>query len=168
MDLISPQQREEVLWEGEPQEVRKLELRDGYGMDSELLDAWRAGDPDGFVERAIADHTEHLRQKAAEGRPYRRVRVVSEPLSEYQRMAVNIASSYEQLRWLPRRLASSLLLPVNDCLVLDSLVVFNVLDGSDNRAEILLSRDPDLVAAVNTAFEEAWALAIPNGEYKPA
>ncbi|WP_078911124.1 DUF6879 family protein [Streptomyces sp. NRRL WC-3742] len=39
--------------------------------------------------------------KAAAGFPYRRLRVASEPLSEYRRMAVELADPAERLRWLP-------------------------------------------------------------------
>ncbi|MBO2452958.1 hypothetical protein J4573_38110 [Actinomadura barringtoniae] len=165
MESISRQQRSELLWTGDPQEVRKVEMRDRYSVDSGLLNAWRSGDQ-GVVREATSAHTESLKKHEADGYPFRRVRVVSEPLSEYQRMAVDIASVHERLRWLPRRLTSALLLPGNDFFVLDECAIFNVLDGDDEYVDAQVTRDPEVVAALSDAFERAWELAVPNGEYR--
>ena len=49
------------------------------------------------------------------GRSVRRVRIVSEPLSDYQRWSYSIAypmvEAGEDIRWVPRRLVSSVALP---------------------------------------------------------
>lgn len=164
MESISRRQRSELLFQSDPQEIRKVELRDAYEVDSDLLNAWRSGDQ-AFVQKAISEHTESLKRHEADGHPFRRVRVVSEPLSEYQRMAVEVASTYERLRWLPRRFTSDLLLPGNDFFVLDSYVIFNILDGNDEYVDVQLTRDPEVVSALSAAFEQAWELAVPNGVY---
>ncbi|MFE9424510.1 DUF6879 family protein [Kitasatospora sp. NPDC006697] len=166
MELISASRRIELLF-GEPaQEVRKLELRDFYEVDRPLFDAWRSGDR-AMVEETMRGHRAFLTGKAAAGFPYRRVRVVSEPLSEYQRMAVELADPEERLRWLPRSLVSAVPLPGNDCLIRDDMVVFNLLGGDDRQAGIQLSTDPAVVGFCTDAFERAWSLGIPNGTYKP-
>ncbi|MFJ9773859.1 DUF6879 family protein [Kitasatospora sp. NPDC101157] len=166
MELISAPRRIELLF-GEPaQEVRKLELRDFYEVDRPLFEAWRSGDR-GTVEETMRGHRAFLTGKAAAGFPYRRVRVVSEPLSDYQRMAVELADPAERLRWLPRPLVSALPLPGNDCLIRDDLVVFNLIGGDNQQTDIQLSTDPDVVRFCNEAFEQAWSLGVPNGEYKP-
>ncbi|MFI6298869.1 DUF6879 family protein [Nonomuraea sp. NPDC050790] len=169
MELISVEQRSALIWAGKP--FLKLELRDTYAIDAELFDAWRRGD-EATVSRFVDAWRDKVASEVAAGRPIRRVRVVSEPLSEYQRMAVDISGSAvdagEELRWLPRRLASSLALPGNDCFVLEDLVIFNVLGGSDERSEIQLFRDPEVVSLCRNAFSAAWDLAIPHREYKPA
>ncbi|MFI9558502.1 DUF6879 family protein [Nonomuraea endophytica] len=169
MELISAEQRSELIWAGRP--FLKLELRDSYAFDAELFDAWRRGDGE-TVNRFISAWRDRVASEVAAGRRIRRVRVVSEPLSEYQRMAVDISGSAveagEELRWLPRRLVSALPLPGNDCFILDDLVVFNVLGGNDERTQIQLFRDLDVVRFCKDAFTAAWDLAIRHPEYKPA
>ncbi|MDH6579527.1 DUF6879 family protein [Kitasatospora sp. MAP5-34] len=166
MELISASRRLELLF-GEPaQEVRKLELRDFYEVDRPLFEAWRSDDRE-TVEETMRGHRAFLAGKAALGFPYRRVRVISEPLSEYQRMAVELADPEEGLRWLPRPLVSAVPLPGNDCLIRDDLVIFNLIGGDNQQTEIQLSTDPDVVGFCNDAFERAWSLGVPNGKYKP-
>lgn len=167
MELISPQQRTELLWGGSPTDVLKLELHDHYDVDRELFEAWRDGNTV-VVEQAKEGHRESLAGKLAEGWGYRRLRVVSEPLSDYQKMAVEIANPVEQLRWLPRPRVSAVPLPGNDCLIRHDLVIFNLMGGANQQTETQLSRDPGVIRFCWESFEEAWQLAVPNGEYKPA
>ncbi|GAA0914903.1 hypothetical protein GCM10009560_08740 [Nonomuraea longicatena] len=148
------------------QEVRKLELRDHYDVDRALLDAWRSG-MHKDIEEAMSSHREFLAEKEALGFPYRRVRIISEPLSEYQRMAIEIASPEERLRWLPRSRVSAEPLPGNDCLIRDDLVIFNLIGGDNQSGAIQLTTDPEAVRFCVDAFERAWSLGIPNGRYKP-
>lgn len=132
MELISAEQRTELLY-GEPvQEVRKLELHDFYESDRSLFEAWRSGDHS-TVNRTMEANLESRAARATDGFGYRRVRVISEPLSAYQRMAVEIGHADPDLRWLPRSKVSAVALPGNDCLIRDDLVIFNVLDGDKNR-----------------------------------
>ncbi|GAA2640648.1 hypothetical protein SMC26_44655 [Actinomadura fulvescens] len=166
MELISAARRLELLF-GEPaQEVRKLELRDFYEVDRSLFESWRSGDRE-TVDKTMKRHRDSRAERVARGFPFRRVRVISEPLSEYQRMAVQIADPQERLRWLPRAKVSAVPMPGNDCLIRDDLVVFNLVGGDNQQTEIQLSTDADVVRFCNDAFEQAWSLAIPNGEYKP-
>jgi hypothetical protein len=74
----------------------------------------------------------------------------------------------EALRWLPRRLVSTVPLPGNDYMVLDGeIVLFNILDGNDDRVDVHMSADPDVVKFCLDAFERAWELAIPHYDYRP-
>lgn len=166
MELISADRLAEVLFTEPAQEIRKLEMRDHYEIDRELFDAWKSGDT-ATVATTMAGHREGSRKREARGFEYRRVRLVSEPLSEYQRMAIEIANPAERLRWLPRPQASALALPVNDCLIRNDLVIFILLDGENQQAGCQLSTDPGVVKSCNEAFERAWACGIPNGEYQP-
>lgn len=168
MESISPEQRSALLWAGRP--FLKLELRDSYAIDDALFDAWRRGD-DQAVAESMAPWLKQVETVIAAGLRLRRVRVVSEPLSEYQRTLFDIShfgvDVGEELRWLPRRLVSGLPLPGNDTFVMDDLVMFNVHGGNDEQVEIQLDRDPDLVEFCRNAFESAWELATPHHEYKP-
>jgi hypothetical protein len=169
MELISVEQRAELIWAGSP--FLKLELRDRYAIDDDLLRAWRRGDDEAITEY-FAPWLDRIASEVAAGRRVRRVRVVSEPLSEYQRTLVDVSGwgvdAGEELRWLPRRLVSALPLPGNDCFVLDDSVIFNVLGGNDERTEIQLHHEPETVTFCRDAFEAAWDLATPHREYKPA
>lgn len=91
--------------------------------------------------------------------------MISEPLSEYQRMLIEIANSEERLRWLPRPQASAIALPVNDCLIREEAVVFNLIGGDNQSVGIQLSTDPAVVRLCLDAFEQAWSIATPNGMY---
>jgi uncharacterized protein DUF6879 len=168
MESISIERRHE-LYEG-AREVLKIELRDYYAINANRIEAWRSGD----METASAGYRTHAANMAADrarGKVFRRVRVVSEPLSEYQRMAVTFSGlgveQGEDLRWLPRRLVSAVPLPGNDSFVLDGeTAMFNLLGGSDERAGVQMSRDPEVVKFCRDAFDIAYSLAIPHGEYR--
>ncbi|MGY0541398.1 DUF6879 family protein [Nocardioides sp. YJ-D4] len=164
MELISAERRAELLFGQPAQEIRKLEIHDHYGVDQALFDAWRSGDHE-TVTKTMAAHRNDSRQREANGFAYRRVRIVSEPLSEYQRMAIEIANPDEQLRWLPRSKVSALPLPGNDCLIRNDLVLFILLDGANQQAGTQLSTDPAVIEFCNDAFEKAWSLGTPNGDY---
>ncbi|MFI0409103.1 DUF6879 family protein [Actinomadura sp. 3N508] len=169
MELISAEQRK-TLTRG-AREVLKVELRDHYEVDAELLVAWRAGE----TEKLAASYESWrgvIEAETAKGWTFRRVRVVSEPLSDYQRMAVEWSGSAvdagEELRWLPRRLVSAVALPGNDCFVIDGQgVIFNVLDADGSYClEIQYSTDPDVVRYCRDAFAAAWALATPHHAFR--
>jgi hypothetical protein len=166
MELISAERRSELLYSEPAQEIRKLEFQDFYEVDRALFEQWRSGDSAGAI-RTIEGFLESRTKRAANGFGYRRVRIISEPLSEYQRMAVEISRSDPGLRWLPRSQVSTLPMPGNDCLIRNDMVIFNVLDGNANRGEIQLFTDPESIKFCNDAFDLAWSLGTPNGEYAP-
>ncbi|GAA2801756.1 DUF6879 family protein [Kribbella solani] len=168
MESISVQQRRKLITQTRRQ--LKLELRDSYQVDQQDLEAWRAGDH-AALEASYGTWRDEVAAMTSAGRTLRRLRVVSEPLSEYQQMAVRFSGAAvdagENLRWLPRRLTSTVALPGNDCFVLDEkLAMFNVLDGDNDRFEIQLYDDPRVVAFCLNAFETAWSLATPHCEYR--
>ncbi|MBO2452964.1 hypothetical protein J4573_38140 [Actinomadura barringtoniae] len=167
--MISLERRGELLQSA--QEILKVELRDNYAADAGNFAAWRTGGFAGIAEVA-QQWADTVASDLTEGRTWRRVRVVSEPLSEYQRYAYDFAgpavAAGEDMRYLPRRLVSVLPLPGNDCFVLDGEVaMFNVLDGRDDRAEFQVYRDSEAVKFCRDAVTAAFAMAIPHHEYQP-
>lgn len=170
MESISVQRRNELT--AQARTKLKLELRDNYAVDAALLAAWRDGDQAAVAER-MKPFLDKLIGQVASGVALRRIKVVSEPLSEYMRYAVDVSGAAvdvgEDIRWLPRRLTSNLLLPGNDFFVLDDeLALFNVLDGDDGRAEQQLWTEPEVVEQCRAAFEAAWTVAVPHRHYRPA
>ncbi|MBL7493716.1 hypothetical protein I6A60_33825 [Frankia sp. AgB1.9] len=167
MELISTGRRAELI--ANARTVLKVELRDHYAVDRELFVAWQAGSAD-TLDRAAAASRDRVAARVATGMSLRRVKVVSEPLSEYQRFAFDYSAhtvaAGEDIRWLPRRFTSTVLLPGNDFFVLDDdLVIFNVFDGGDNRAEQQLHQDSETVKLCRGAFDAAWAAAVPHQAY---
>ena len=88
-----------------------------------------------------------LREHVKAGRSVRRARVVSEPFSDYQRWSHSIAypmvEAGEDIRWVPRRLVSSVALPGNDFYLFDDrLALFLLYTGNGLSAGMLSSADP--------------------------
>ena len=149
-----------------------LEMRDAYTPNDQRFRDWQAGKL--LPERANPEWSAVVRAHTARGVRFRRTRVVSEPLAPFIRFeyemtaAVNIAAG-EQVRWLPRRRAVDLCLPVNDYWLFDNRLLrlhyFSV-DGEIIEDE--LSDDPSIVELCGHAFEAAWERAIPHNQYRPA
>jgi hypothetical protein len=153
-------------------EAIHLETRDAYGTAVELphLAKWAAGEPDDLAW--LRDWCATVRDAAEHGRSVRRARIVSEPLSDYQRWSHSIAhpmvDAGEDIRWVPRRLVSSIGLPGNDFYLFDGrLVVFLLYAGNGLAADRVTSTDPADLRLCQSAFEAVWKLAIPHREYRP-
>ncbi|OII65515.1 hypothetical protein BJP40_01020 [Streptomyces sp. CC53] len=146
-----------------------LEMRDSYMADP-VFDAWREGRqidlPDGYGEwDALVEET------VARGVILRRARIVSEPVTDYIRWEHSLTGPHniaagETVRWLPRRLASDLMLPGNDLwLIDDRLVLFHWFTGDGEWAGHDFNEDPATVKAVAASFEAVWERAIPHEEF---
>jgi hypothetical protein len=167
---VSDEEFDELLRSGFDRETVHLETRDAYGTAVELpyMAKWAAGEPDdlGWLQGWCGMLREHVK----EGRSVRRARIVSEPLSDYQRWSHSIAlpmvEAGEDIRWVPRRLVSSVALAGNDFYLFDNrLAVFLLYTGNGLSAGRLGSTDlPDL-RLCRSAFESVWALSIPHREY---
>lgn len=109
---------------------------------------------------------------AGRGVAVRRARIVSEPVSDYVLWEhaltgpVNIAAG-EQVRWLPRGLASVLLIPGNPYWVFDQKIVrFSLFEGNGEWSGNQYSDHPEVIVACSAAFEAVWDLAVPHADYK--
>jgi hypothetical protein len=153
-----------------------LELRDAYGVGDEREDFehWRrTGKRDADPASAYwAPWVELIRGTVARGVVVRRARVVSEPVTEYIRYehagtAVNIHAG-EQVRWLPRRLASDIAFPGNDCWVFDGrTVLFNHFTGDGGWSDPCweVRSEPAVAELASAAFEAVWSRAVPHERY---
>ena len=153
-------------------EAVHLEMRDAYGTAVELphMAKWERGEPDDleWLQGWCATLREHVKA----GKSVRRARVVSEPLSNYQRWSYRIADPMvdagEDIRWVPRRLVSSVALPGNDFYLFDDkLAVFLLYSGNGLSAGMLSSSDPADLRLCRSSFEAVWKLSIPHREYQP-
>jgi hypothetical protein len=149
-----------------------LETRDAYGTAIELpyMAKWAAGEPDDLAW--LQDWCATIQRHVDAGRTVQRARIVSEPLSDYQRWSHSIAhpmvDAGEDIRWTPRRKVSSVALPGNDFYLFDGQLVVSLhYSGDGLSAGLTTSADPADIDLCRTAFERVLALSTPHCEYKP-
>lgn len=149
-----------------------LETRDSYGTAIELpyMAMWAAGEHDDLDW--LQDWCAIVRGHVDARRAVRRARIVSEPLSDYQRWSHSIAhpmvDAGEDIRWVPRRLVSSVAMPGNDYYLFDDrLVVFLIYAGNGLAMDRVTSTEPADIQLCRTAFEAVWRYAIAHRDYDP-
>lgn len=150
--------------------VVHLEMRDTYDTTDAAFIRWKE---DSNTDYEWDDWIELVGSAVARGVRFRRLRIVSEPVTDYIRWEHAISDGNiragEELRWLPRRQAFDLMLPGADFFMFDQRIVrynFNAGDGHSLRQYEHVS-DPRMVAQVVAAFEMAWERAIPHEDYHP-
>jgi len=148
-----------------------IEMRDDYTPDDPWFRAWRAGYREEFERRLARSWLDGIRKVISRGVAVRRLRVVSEPVTDYIRFEYDTTRSNidagEQVRWLSRRRAAHLLLPGNDCWVFDNRrVLFNYFDGPGEWAGAGVCDDPGVAARHAAAFEAAWERGVPHEQYR--
>jgi hypothetical protein len=152
-----------------------LEMRDSYAVDYESgpFADWKAG-----VQLDPADRASWWRpwldliaETVARGVVVRRARIVSEPISEYIRYEhsgtfTNVAAG-EQVRWLPRRQASTIALPGNDFWLFDEQWVhWNHFAGDGSSMGEEITDRPAAAKLCADAFEAVWERATPHAQYE--
>jgi uncharacterized protein DUF6879 len=150
-----------------------LETRDSYGTETELphMAKWRRGEPDDFAW--LSWWLEMLRGHRAAGRTCRRARVLSEPVSDYQRWTMSHAQMFidagEDIRYVPRPALATVPLPGSgDFYVFDDEVaLFLHYAGSGTNASFQITEDAQTVRACRQAFEDVWHVATPFRDYRP-
>jgi len=153
-----------------------LELRDTYHVDSEdeSYRRWKDGEPPDPGERE-RPWMQRIRRAVRSGKTIRRVRVVTEPISEYIRFEYdgtpeNIAAG-EDIRWLPRHLTPvDIVFPLEErdwWLFDDSLVAAGHFDDYGRPIGSEISTDPGLIRQCASVRDRLWEIAIPHSEYRP-
>ncbi|WP_026151746.1 DUF6879 family protein [Streptomyces prunicolor] len=152
-----------------------LETRDVYGVEEEDADfaAWRSGQTYDLSDRASWWNGFHqsVADAVARGVTVRRARVVSEPVSDYIRYehsctAQNIEAG-EDVRWLPRRLASDLLIPGNDLWIFDDrLIRFSLFAGDGRFIADVLEDAAEVVKRHAEGFAAVWERAVPHEDFR--
>jgi hypothetical protein len=176
LEPISESDRDRFLTTYEHEAVH-VEMRDVYTTDIERdrFQTWLRGEPlDPVAEVEWWRPWFELMQRNLDaGKVLRRLRIVSEPVTDYIRFewldAAKLVEAGEDVRWLPRRRASTLLLPGNDFWMFDRrIVVFTHFSGEGHVLDHEVTTDPENVSRCATAFEAAWKLAISHPAYQPA
>lgn len=176
LEPISEEKRDQLLTTFEREAVH-LEMRDVYATDIERdrFRTWLRGQPLNPDTEAEwwGPWFELMRRNNEAGKTLRRLRIVSEPVTDYIRFewldAAQLVAAGEDVRWLPRRKASTLLLPGNDFWMFDrQTVAFTHFSGDGHVLDHEVTTDPDIVSMCAAAFDQAWKIAIPHTTYEPA
>lgn len=172
MRLITGDERREFFTSFR-REALHLEMRDSYGTQVEKphLRKWEDDEPDDI--EWLKPWFDTVRRGTEAGKVFRRIRIISEPITDYIRWehmdAHLFVEAGEDIRWLPRRLVSAIAFPGNDFWLFDAeTVIFSVFAGNGDVVERQLYTDPAVVQLCQSAFTAAWELAIPHRDYKPA
>lgn len=170
MTSLTPDEYHQLLRSFE-RESMHVEMRDSYGTETELpqMAKWAAGEPDDG--EWLREYGDRVRADAAAGKRRRRAHVISEPLSDYHRWELAVVQPMidagDDLRWVPRRLVSSIAFPGNDFYLLDSrLVIFLHYSGNGRSVGFTTSTAPHDIELCRSAFDAVWMLGIPHHEYK--
>ncbi|GAA0479728.1 DUF6879 family protein [Streptomyces sp. NPDC046215] len=174
MDLITSAERDK-LFESFERDAFHLELRDDYGspVEDTPYARWQRGEPDRYAW--LDPWMTLMKRVTGQGKTVRRVRVISEPHSQYVRWEhsltrLNIEAG-EDIRWLPRhQVPGSLIFPVsgNDWWLYDDRLLAIGHFSEDGRvlgSELI--DDPATVAECVKVRDTLWSAAIPHSEYKP-
>jgi hypothetical protein len=158
------------LFRGFQRTAFHLELQDFYHTPEEAgpFDLFLAGQPDDFAWHQ--PWLELVREATAAGRRITRARLVTVPHGDYTRWGLTVAPlnirAGEDIRWLPRHLATGLDLPSDDYWLFDdNRVVFTIFEPNGRFGGGASTVDPVIVEHCRRARDQVWSLAIPHDEY---
>ncbi|WP_067489566.1 DUF6879 family protein [Actinomadura hibisca] len=147
-----------------------LELRDTYNVEFEEapLARWRNGEADDFAW--LEDWLKFIRELTESGVEVQRVRLVTEPHTEYTRWSISVTplnvSAGEDVRYLPRDLAADIPLPDEDCWLLDDdRLVLSLFKADGRSAGFAVEQDPEALARYRAVRDVAWPRAVPFAQY---
>lgn len=147
-----------------------LELRDTYNVESEdaPLARWRKGEADDFTW--MDGWLDFIRELTGGGVQVQRLRVVSEPRTEYTRWSIEVTrlnvSAGEDVRYLPRENAGDISFPGEDCWLLDDDGLILSLFQADGRsAGFAVESAPEIVARYRAVRDQTWPRSISYEEY---
>lgn len=151
-----------------------IELRDVYTQDADPdFPRWRKGwRPDPAEERWRDGFYGVIRDAVGRGVDVRRLRVVSEPVTDYIRYEHDLTfaniDAGEQVRWLPRRDAVGLLMPAVDFWIFDdTTIMLTFWDGDGRECDPFreISQESSLIKTYTDAFDTLWERATPHEDY---
>ncbi|WP_067476697.1 DUF6879 family protein [Nocardia amamiensis] len=154
-----------------------LEVQDDHTVsnENEPMRRWRAGlpplDPDNYPPdwKRWEDITDAA---TARGVALQRVRVVTEPLTEYIQFLHAVTDRNqahgEDIRWLPRHNVDPAEVTVDEWWLLDDdALAWTLFDDSGDFRGFAITRDPVEVARAVGVRDQLWAKAIRHSDYVP-
>lgn len=147
-----------------------LELRDVYRVESEDIpfEKWRKGEPDDFAW--LAEWLGHIRSATGNGVAVERLRVVSEPHTEYITWEMSFAhlniASGEDIRYLSRKEIGNVDLPTEDCWLFDDDVLVLSLFKPDGRSNgFAVEESACLTDRYVGVRDQTWPRAVAHDSY---
>jgi hypothetical protein len=133
--------------------------------EREPLLAWRDGHPDNSFLTPWLDQIRALR---AQGRTFERVRMMTDPPTEYLRWMFEIThlnvEAGEDIRWIGEDHARRLGAPGEDFYLFDDRLVATLHFDENGVAGAEVTDDPDTVARHRQWREIVWPVAVPHNE----
>ncbi|MEU0507150.1 DUF6879 family protein [Nocardia sp. NPDC005998] len=148
-------------------EAFHLEVLDSYAEPHEYepLRRFLAGQPDDYAW--FQDWTNLVQETVSRGVAVTRVRIVTEPHTDYTRFSMAVAElntkAGEDIRYLPRHLAGEVS-PDDFWLFDDELVIFSAF-GESGGWSGAVTIDPYIAAYCHGLKERFWSLAVPYSDY---
>lgn len=152
--------------------IIRFETRDAYDVtEASTYSEWQ--ETGSVANHDLGEFAEAVQAAVGRGVTWRRVRIISRPMSDYMRWEHAVTNSNiaagEDIRWLWRDEAADLLVPAADCWVFDDRVIrWNFQRGDDSNPHVYaFGSDPRIVRDLAGAFEIAWNRATPHANFKP-
>ncbi|GAB2549177.1 DUF6879 family protein [Nocardia heshunensis] len=153
----------DALWHEAKRSAFHLETRDSYSVanENERLNAFLNNEPPPDPRTPWQDL---MRETSGRGVALTRVRVVTVPLSDYQRWLLSVThhnvNAGEDIRYVPRHLAGEV--PQDDWWMFDTeRVVYNLWDAEGRPVGMAITTDPRIVAYCDSVRQRLWELATP-------
>ncbi|MGI5291119.1 DUF6879 family protein [Nonomuraea polychroma] len=171
---LTPEQRD-GLFDAFTREAFHLELRDYYGVPTEAdpFTRWQRGEPDDL--EWFRPWLARMQRVAEAGRTVRRLRVVTEPVTDYIRWEYTVATpptleAGEDIRWLPRHMVpADVVFPLDGrdwWLFDDQLLAVGRFDDDGRVLGSDLITTPAIVAECVALRDKLWSAGIPHHEFK--
>jgi hypothetical protein len=147
----------------------RWECQGEYQVDADSLQRWRDGLPFQETEAGRAWHA-YIRGLRGRGIPFERVRMLTEPLTDYLRWMLDITyrniDAGEDIRWLDQGVAQTLAMPPYDFYIFDDqrLAIMHF-DGDKVLADLDVTDDPQRVATHRAYRDAVWPLAVRHADY---
>jgi hypothetical protein len=147
----------------------RWECQGEYQVDTAKLDRWRRGEPFEETQASLRWHA-FIRGLRDRGIPFERVRMLTEPLTEYLEWMLGITyrnvEAGEDIRWVGEHRARELNMPGYDFyLIDDERVAIMRFDRDKVLSDLELVDDPDTVARHRAYRDAVWPLAIRHNDY---
>ncbi|MFE3227188.1 DUF6879 family protein [Nocardia sp. NPDC059228] len=171
MELITSNEQEQLFRDCRFRAFH-LEVQDSYAVEDEAAALEKFLDTGEFEYDPEWRHWDDLmREVTSSGRAVQRVRVVTEPHTDYTRFLFattesNIDSG-EDIRWLPRHVIASAEITTDDWWLFDDdTLAFTVFRPDGTLGGFAVTRDPRIVAYCAAVRDRVWSLATPHREYR--
>lgn len=164
---MTPGDRLQELFRSFDRSAWRWECQGEYAVDVRALERWRAGLPDDPGRKG--PWLEYVRDVTGRGLRFERVRMLTEPLTEYLRWMLTQTRSNveagEDIRWLTQS-AVPAMMPAYDFYLLDDERVAIMGFGEDKLlVDLEVTDEPEIVERHRSYRDAVWPLAIKHTDY---